>query len=364
MIGFECRTASALLAVLCMAPALSAPAIAQTAAQVGGQSEAPIAAASANGASDLPDAPEGTAQVAGTLLDKQGNPISSATVTLIPVGRLGERTTTSAADGSFTFTGLAPSQYRLTVTAEGLDFYTSGEFTVRPGEAVMLPGIALTISTSSTVTVTASQEQIAAAEIHLQEQQRVFGVFQNFYTSYIWDAQPMSVRQKYVLAFRSLYDPPQFLIVAGLAGAEQYEGTYPGYGPGIEGYGKRYGAALATEVVSRILGSAVLPSIFHQDPRYFYQGSGGIASRTVHAASFSFIARGDNGRQQINYSYLLGSLTSSAIANLYHPASSRGVGDTFQTFGIDLAGNIAGNLFREFLLRHLERVPAFANGKH
>jgi hypothetical protein len=354
MNGFERRTAAALLVILCMAPTLAIPASAQPAAPTADLPVAPIATAQATGANDLPDAPEGTAQVAGTLLDKQGNPVSSATVTLIPVGKLGERTATSATDGSFTFTGLSPSQYRLTVTAEGLDFYTSGEFTVRPGEAVALPSIALT----------PSQQQIAAAEIHLQEQQRVFGVFQNFYTSYIWDAQPMTVRQKYLLAFRSLYDPPQFLIVAGLAGAEQYEGTYPGYGPGIGGYGKRYGAALGTEVVSRILGSAVLPSILHQDPRYFYQGSGGIASRTVHAASFSFIARGDNGKSQPNYSYLLGSLTSSAIANLYHPASSRGVGDTFQTFGIDLAGNIAGNLFREFLLRHLERVPAFANGKH
>ncbi len=364
MNGFERRTAAALLGVLCMATALAISANAQSAASATSLPEAPIAAAQANGASDLPDAPEGTAQVTGTLSDKQGNPVSAATVTLIPLGKLGERTATSAADGSFTFTGLTPSQYRLTVAAEGLDFYTSGEFTARPGESVALPGITLTITSSSTVTVIASEDQIAVAQVHMQEQQRVFGVFQNFYTSYIWDAKPMPVRQKYILAFRSLYDPPQFLIVAGLAGAEQYEGTYPDYGPGIEGYGKRYGAALATEVVSRILGSAVLPSILHQDPRYFYQGSGGVASRTMHAASYSFITRGDNGRRQPNYSYLLGSIASSGIANLYHPASSRGVGDTFQTFGIDLAGNIAGNLFREFLLRHLERVPAFANGKH
>jgi hypothetical protein len=350
--------AAALFVLLCADSALS-----QVLARAAPLPDAP-SAVSQSAPAPLRSEAEGVAQITGTVLDKQGNPVSSATVRLIPLGKFDERTTTSLADGSFTFPGLPPNQYQLTVTAVGLDLYTSGEFTVRSGASVALPAIALTLSTNTTVNVVASEDQIAVAQIHEQEQQRVFGVFQNFYTSYIWDAQPMPVGQKYILAFRSLYDPPQFLIVAGLAGAEQYEGTYPGYGPGIEGYGKRYGAALAVAVTSRILGSAVLPSVLHQDPRYFYQGSGSIASRTVHAASYAFITRGDNGKRQPNYSYLLGGLASSGIANLYHPASSRGVGDTFQTFGIDLAGNIAGNLFREFLLRHLEKVPAFANGKH
>jgi len=359
MNGFECRTAATLLVFACCYPALG-----QISATVDGLPNAPDAFAQTTGSSALPANPQGTAQVTGTVLDKQGIPVSAATVTLIPLGKQDQRTATSAADGSFTFSELPPSQYRFTVAAVGLDFYTSGVFTVRPGESLTLPGIALTLSTSTTVTVVASVDQIAVAQVHMQEQQRVFGVFQNFYTSYIWDAKPMPVRQKYILAFRALYDPPQFLIVAGIAGAEQYEGTYPGYGPGIEGYGKRYGAAMADAVTSRIIGSGILPSVLHQDPRYFYQGSGNFASRTMHAASFTFIARGDNGKSQLNYSHLLGSLSSAGISNLYHPADSRSVGDTFQTFGIDIAGNIVGNIFREFLLRHLEKVPAFANGKH
>ncbi len=307
---------------------------------------------------------QGTAQITGVIHDKQGDPVPSATVTLIPLGRIGERTAVSAADGSFTFVDLPTSQYRLTATAQGFDLYTSGEFTVHPGASVPLPPVVLSISSSSTVNVVASTDQIAVAEIHMEEQQRVFGVFQNLYTSYIWDAKPMPVKQKYTMALRTLFDPPQFLIAAGVAGAEQYHGTYPGYGPGIEGYGKRYGAALADAVDARIIGSAILPSLLHQDPRYFYQGSGSIASRTFHAASFTFVARGDSGKSQPNFSHLLGSLAAAGIANAYHPAGSRGVGDTFQTFGIGVAGNIVGNIFREFLLRHLEKVPEFANGKH
>jgi hypothetical protein len=307
---------------------------------------------------------QGTAQITGLITDTQGAAIPSATITLIPLGKIVERTAASAADGAFTFNAVPPNQYHLTVTAPGVDFYTSGDFTVRPGASVTLPAIALRVSTSTDVTVTASPQQIALAQIREQEQQRVFGVFQNFYTSYIWDAAPMPAKQKYRLAFKSLYDPPQFIISAGIAGAEQYNGTYPGYGPGIQGYGKRYGAALADATTARIIGSAILPSFLHQDPRYFYQGSGSVPSRTLHAVAFTFTARGDNGKTQVNYSHLLGSLAAAGIANTYHPAGSRGVGYTFQTFGVDLAGNIIGNIFREFVLRHLETVPTFANGKH
>jgi hypothetical protein len=354
LIGLTHRTAPALLLALI----LSHSVVAQT---------SPTAAAAPNASTSAPAVPpesQGTARITGSVTDTQGAVVPNATITLIPYGKLGERTATSSTDGAFSFTGLAANQYRLSITAPGFEVYSSPEFTLRPGDSFAVPAIGLRGSVSTTVNVVASNQQVALAQIHEQEQQRVFGVFQNFYTSYIWDAQPMPMKQKFVLAFKSLYDPPQFLISAGIAGAEQYNGTYPGYGPGIQGYGKRYGASLADATTARIIGSAILPSILHQDPRYFFQGSGSIPSRTFHAVAFTFTARGDNGKTQPNYSHLLGSLAAAGIANTYHPAGSRGLGDTFQTFGIDLAGNIAGNIFREFVLRHLESVPTFANGKH
>ena len=330
--------------------------------------------------SDLPDTPEaalqtsastrpaadthGTGNVTGVIQDIQGVPINGANVILIAPGKLGERAVNSGSDGAFAFTSIPAGQFHLIVNAPNFENYISPDFVVESGKTVEAPKVGLKVASSSMVSVFANPQQIAQAQIQEQEKQRVFGVFQNFYTSYIWDAAPMSSRQKYKLAFRTLYDPSSFLIVAGVAGAEQYNGTYPGYGPGIEGYGKRYGAALADSVTGRIVGEAVLPSVLHQDPRYFYQGSGGIRSRTWHAVSFALVCRGDNGKRQPNYSHLLGNLVAGGVANAYHPASSRGVGLTFQTFGITTGGNAIGNLFREFLLRKLEpAVPGFANGK-
>jgi len=81
-----------------------------------------------------------------------------------------------------------------------------------------------------------------------------------------------------------------------------------------------------------MIGGAILPSLLHQDPRYFYQGTGTTKSRVLHAVSFPFICRGDNGRLQPNYSTIGGDLGSAAIANAYYPASNRGLGLFFGNF--------------------------------
>ena len=308
----------------------------------------------------------GSGTLNGTVLDAQGNPIPQAQVTLIHRGKFEPRIMNADDNGAYSFAGVPPDQYMVEVLAPGFDPYVTVEVTIHAGETATAPRTALKVSsTTSSIDVTANPEQIAIAQVEEQEQQRVFGVFQNFYTSYIWNAEPMPTRVKYRLVFRTLLDPTSFLIIAGVAGAEHFNGTYPTYGPGITGYGKRYGAALADATSGRIIGSAILPSLLHQDPRYFYQGSGGVLSRSRHAVASAFVTRSDAGKTQFNFSHLGGSLASGALANLYHPEDSRGARLTFQTFGVNVFATMVGNLVREFVLRSLEpSVPIFANGKH
>ena len=110
------------------------------------------------------------------------------------------------------------------------------------------------------------------------------------------------------------------------------------------------------------MSHAVFPSLFHQDPRYFYQGSGTKWSRIKHAVSYSFVARSDSGKIMPNYSYFLGDLSAGALSNLYYPASSRGAGLVFTNAAIGFAGRAGQNLVQEFLFKHLTKnVPG--NGK-
>jgi hypothetical protein len=152
--------------------------------------------------------------------------------------------------------------------------------------------------------------------------------------------------------------------VAGIAGAEQYKDIFPAYGGGIEGYGKRYGAAFANHVSGILLGRAVYPAIFHQDPRYFYKGRGSIRSRALYAICAAVIARGDDGRWKPNYSRVLGSFSAAAISNLYYPASDRGASLVVLNGLAGTGADAVSNLIREFVLKRItSHVPKGANGQ-
>ena len=152
--------------------------------------------------------------------------------------------------------------------------------------------------------------------------------------------------------------------MAARAGVEQHQNTFPEYGSGIEGYGKRYAAALANHASGTLLGRAVYPSIFHQDPRYFYKGQGTVGSRVLYAISTAVIARGDDGRWQPNYSRRLGNFSAAAISNLYYPASDRGASQVLVNGLAGIGENAASNLIREFVLkRFTSHVPKGANGQ-
>ena len=99
-----------------------------------------------------------------------------------------------------------------------------------------------------------------------------------------------------------------------------------------------------------MIGGAILPSLFHQDPRYFYQGTGTTGSRIRHAIFSPFITRGDNGEWQPNYSSLGGDLASSGLSNLYYPQANRGARLVFGNFAIGTAERIGASLAQEFLI--------------
>ena len=328
---------------------------------------------------DLPDAPsqagaqspaissqqESSASLSGTVVDKRGDVLQGARVTLSDPAGTPVGTAESGVDGQFQFKGLQPNVYKLTVTAPGMTTFISTDNPLHAGEFRILTPVTLAISPVTTsVTVSGNSKQASEEQVHTAEQQRVVGVIPNFYSSYNWNAPPMLAKQKFQLSIRSMIDPVSFLSVAGIAGAEQYENVFPAYGGGIEGYGKRYGAALANHVSGTLLGRAVYPAIFHQDPRYFYKGNGTIQSRALYAISAAVIARSDKGRWEPNYSRVLGHFTAAAISNLYYPASDRG-GSLVVLNGLaGIGGDAVSNLIREFVLkRFTSHVPRGGNGK-
>lgn len=349
-------------------PAASAQAIVSAPGEDRGLPDAPQPAQ--NPISALTDSPAGSAQsgtasITGTVLDTNRDVLQGARVTVRAQSGSVIRSAQSGNDGQFAFPGLPPDVYKLTVTAPGMSTFTSADIAIQQGEARILPAVTLAVSGgSTTVTVNGNKEQLAEQQLHIALHQRIGGVIPNFYSTYDWNAPPMLAKQKFQLSLRSIFDPVSFLTVAGLAGAEQYKNVFPAYGSGIEGYGKRYGAAFANHVSSSLLSRAVYPAIFHQDPRYFYKGKGSIGSRALYAVSATVITRGDDGQWKPNYSHLLGSFSAAAISNLYYPASDRGASLVLFNGLASTGADAVANLIREFVLKQItSHVPNAVNGE-
>jgi len=180
-------------------------------------------------------------------------------------------------------------------------------------ENLLVSPITLVIATAATeVQVSLTPTEVAEAEIKDEEKQRVLGVIPNFYVTYNSAAAPLHPKQKFELAWKATVDPINFGLTGAIAGIEQAANSYSGYGQGAQGYAKRYGASYADSAIGTFIGSAILPSLFKQDPRYFYKGTGSRRSRFLYAIAQTVVCKGDNGRRQANYSALLGSLAAAA----------------------------------------------------
>ncbi len=306
-----------------------------------------------------------SSSISGMVLDANGAALSGAQVMLATPNGARVRAQLSGSDGEFAFDHLPTGNFKLTVTSPGMESFVSSDIVLQAGERRELSHISLAVTGATTeVDVVVRQTDLAQEQIKAAEHQRVLGILPNFYSSYIWDAAPLDAKQKFDLALHSITDPMEFLGTGVVAGAEQANNTFSGYGQGAQGYAKRYGAAYADDAIGKMIGSAILPSLLHQDPRYFYKGSGSVGSRMFYAISRAVVTRGDNGRPEPNYSRVLGTFAAGGIANLYYPAGDRGVGLTLGNALVGTAGNAIDNVIREFFLRRFtSKVPAYENGK-
>ena len=287
------------------------------------------------------------------MLGKGGEEYEGVRVTLSQGGA--EQSLQTSTAGEFLFEQVAPGPFTLTFASQGFKLQTiSG--VLHPGEAFTLPNVVLGLRESvSEVRVSAEpQIEIAEQQIHLEEQQRILGFVPNYYVSYDSNPVPLTTKQKFKLAWRANYDPFNWLVNAGISGVQQATDSFKGYGQGMQGFSKRMGANTADNFFAVMIGGAILPSLFRQDPRYFYKGSGTVRSRIGYSFATTVICKGDNMRWQFNYSGILGGLAAGGISNIYYPSSSRsGATVMFEGAGIGLAGSAVQNLFQEFIIKKL-----------
>ena len=306
-----------------------------------------------------PDQQKMVGTITGSVVGPDGIAVVGAKVRLVQEGQSVSREVNSSEDGIFTFTDVAPGPFQITITSEGFAAHASAG-TLQSGENFTVPQISMLLAANATeVRVEVSTREIAEEQLKDEVKQRVIGIIPNFYVTYVPNAAPLTPKQKYKLAWKLNIDPVSFLMIGQTAGVQQAQNQFSGFGQGAQGYAKRFGAAYADFTISNFLGSAILPSVFKQDPRYFYKGTGTTKSRVLYALANAVMCKSDSGHWQVNYSGIIGSLASGGISNLFYPPADRnGPALTFENTAVSIGSTAVFNLMQEFVLRKLTpKVP-------
>ncbi len=318
-----------------------------------------VSADRAQAQSAMPDAPsalmeqaQASATLSGVVKDVGGTPVGGANVELM--GPMGDkRAAVTDEDGEYEFEGLTVGRYVVSVKAQGLADGRA-EVTLSSTRGVEVPEFALKLQTVSSEVEAVSQKEMAEIQLKEEEKQRVFGIIPNFYVAYDPNTVPLTVTQKFELADRTVIDPITIASAAFGAGINQALKTPVEWGQNWAGYGQRFGAVYAGTVVGVELSGAVFPAVFHQDPRYFYKGTGTTGERVHWALKQSIEQKGDNGKWQLGYSNMLGDVTASAVTVALYPHKNTDWGGTLaEDFALNIAGVAFGNLMEEFVVPKL-----------
>jgi hypothetical protein len=158
----------------------------------------------------------------------------------------------------------------------------------------------------------------------------------------------LSPRQKFVLAAQDSFDYSAFIYVGLLAGSSMIQNSYPEFHQGAAGYARYYWHSFADNSIGNFFTEAIVPSITHEDPRYYTLGHGGFFKRTYYAASRLAITRTDSGDRTVNISEIVGNGAAAGISNLYYPSQTRTWTKTGQKWLIQIGLDGASNFLKEF----------------
>jgi hypothetical protein len=167
---------------------------------------------------------------------------------------------------------------------------------------------------------------------------------------------PMTWQQKGYLAVHNLTDPANFGTIVGISAITIGIDSHSAYGPGLKGFGKTVGVSLSQDATGQFFGAFVIPSIAHQDPRYFRMPQASIPRRLVYSISRTFVSRHDDGRPMPNYATLLTYPISAGISNLYVPGIHADASSTVARIATGIATDPVNNLLTEFLPDVASRV--------
>jgi hypothetical protein len=291
---------------------------------------------------------QGAGSIQGKVTDPSGAPIFGAVVTVEGGG--GSNMTVTDMEGAFRISSLPSGSFNVKISASGMSDWTAESVVGSAADTKPLLVVMQLAPALTSVTVGLPPGELAEEQVKQETQQRVAGIIPNYFVAYD-NAAPLSPKEKFTLSFKTLIDPATFAAVGITAGIQQIRNSYWQFGQGGEAYAERFGADYGSTATSLLFTSVLGASVLHQDPRYFYSGTGTKKQRAWYAIESAFRAKGDNGKWQPPYASVLGTIAGAELSNLYYPGSRTQYSLIGRGLMFHFVGLIALNLGEEFVLK-------------
>jgi hypothetical protein len=160
---------------------------------------------------------------------------------------------------------------------------------------------------------------------------------------------PLSAGQKFQFFIKPTFDPSIAVIAAVGTLFSAKSTSQPAFGGGAAAYGQKAGAIAAEYASDNLFAKALLPTVLHQDPRFYRKQDGSVVSRFMYGISRPLVTRTDDGQSTLNTSYLGGVTMTVALSNAYYPECNRNARDSAVRYGEVIGVSAAVNVIREFL---------------
>ena len=182
-----------------------------------------------------------------------------------------------------------------------------------------------------------------------QQPKRILGIMPNYRAvSAGAIPPPPTPRQAFKIATQNSFDYSSFVFVGITSLMAEGTGAHTQLGKGVPGFGRYYWRGYADKTDGNYLVIFALPTVLHQDERFYAKGEGSILGRGIYAASRVLITPDYHGRNGFNTSEILGRGISQGISLSYYPSSDRTAGALASKYAYAVGRDAFTNMFREF----------------
>lgn len=178
---------------------------------------------------------------------------------------------------------------------------------------------------------------------------RIMGIMPNFRAvSAGTIPPPPTPKQAFIIATRNSFDYSSFLFVGVTSLIAEATNAHPQIGRGPAAYWGYYWRGFLDKTDGNYLVIFALPTVLHQDERYYALGKGGVWKRLVYSTTRILVAKKYDGSNTFNASEIVGRGMAQGISASYYPSRSRTIGALSEKYAYALGRDALTNAFREF----------------